>query len=178
MLGDRLRELRQHHGLSLRQLAAAADVSPALLSQIENGATNPSLTTLRKLAGVFDESIASLFTEPDAPAVHVSRPGRRNRLSAPAGQVSYERHTPGRGELEVLEALMQPGEASSIEPRGHPSTECALVIDGTVTAEVDGARYEVVAGESITFDSRLPHRYVNDTDRTVRLVIAVTPPTP
>lgn len=178
MLGDRLRDLRRHRGLSLRQLATAADVSPALLSQIENGSTDPSLTTLRKLADVFDESIAGLFTEPDAPEVHVSRPGTRNRLTAPAGQVSYERHTPGRGDLEVLEALMAPGEASSPEPRGHPSTECALALEGTVTAEIDGTKYDIVGGESVTFDSRLPHRYVNLTDRPARLLIAVTPPTP
>ncbi|NDL56722.1 cupin domain-containing protein [Phytoactinopolyspora sp. XMNu-373] len=178
MLGDRLRDLRRRNDLSLRQLAAAASVSPALLSQIEKGTTDPSLATLRKLAEVFDESIASLFAEPDAPEVHVSRPGRRARLSAPAGEVAYERHTPGRGDLEVLEALIAPGEASSAEPRGHPSTECALVFEGTVTAEVGGMSYEITRGESITFDSRLPHRYLNDTNQPARLIIAVTPPTP
>lgn len=83
MLGDRLRDLRQQHSLTLRQLATAAEVSPALLSQIENGATDPSLATLRKLAQVFDTSIAELFSEPEAPAVHLSRAGTRSRLTAP-----------------------------------------------------------------------------------------------
>lgn len=178
MLGDRLRELRQRHDLSLRGLAAAAGVSPALLSQIEKGTTDPSLATLRKLAEVFDESVATLFADPDAPEVHVSRPGQRRWLTAPAGRVAYERHTPGRGDLEVLEARIAPGEASSAEPRGHDSTECALVFEGTVTAEVGGVTYAVGAGESITFDSKLPHRYLNETDQPARMIIAVTPPTP
>lgn len=178
MIGDRLRGLRQQQGLTLRQLASAAGLSPALLSQIENGATDPSLATLRKLAKVFDASIATLFTEPDAPPVHVSRPGGRSRLAAPQGEISYERLTPGRGDLEVLQADLAPGDTSSTEPWAHPSTECTLVLTGVVTAEIGGERYELSAGEAVTFDSRLPHRYRNDSDQPARIVIAVTPPTP
>ncbi|MFG1780051.1 helix-turn-helix domain-containing protein [Micromonospora sp. NPDC049051] len=178
MLGDQLRDLRQQHSLTLRQLAAAADVSPALLSQIENGATDPSLATLRKLARVFDTSIAALFSEPDAPPVHISRPGSRSRLAAPPGQIAYDRLTPGRGDLEVLEALLAPGDASSTEPWAHPSTECAIAVTGAVVAEIGGEKYELRTGEAITFDSRLPHLYRNASDEPARLIIAVTPPTP
>ncbi|MFE9914144.1 helix-turn-helix domain-containing protein [Micromonospora sp. NPDC005553] len=178
MLGDRLRDLRQQHSLTLRQLATAADVSPALLSQIENGATDPSLSTLRKLAQVFDTSIAELFSEPEAPPVHVSRVGARTRLAAPPGQITYERLTPGRGDLEVLQAHLAPGDASSAEPWAHPSTECAIVITGAVVAEIGGESYALTAGESVTFDSRLAHLYRNASDQRAHLIIAVTPPTP
>ncbi len=178
MLGDRLRDLRQQHSLTLRQLATAADVSPGLLSQIENGATDPSLSTLRKLAQVFDTSIAELFSEPEAPPVHISRVGARTRLAAPPGQITYERLTPGRGDLEVLQAHLAPGDASSAEPWAHPSTECAIVITGEVVAEIGGDSYTLSAGESVTFDSRLAHLYRNASDQRAHLIIAVTPPTP
>ncbi|MDT7695129.1 MAG: hypothetical protein QOI75_4496, partial [Pseudonocardiales bacterium] len=52
MIGDQLRLLRSRRGLSLRALAAEAGVSATLLSQIERGVTEPSLATLRRLAGV------------------------------------------------------------------------------------------------------------------------------
>ncbi|MGC5031314.1 cupin domain-containing protein [Micromonospora sp. DT229] len=178
MLGDRLRDLRQQHSLTLRQLATAAEVSPALLSQIENGATDPSLATLRKLAQVFDTSIAELFSEPEAPAVHLSRAGTRSRLTAPPGQITYERLTPGRGDLEVLQAYLAPGDASSAEPWAHPSTECAIVIAGEVVAEIGGEKHLLAAGEAVTFDSRLAHLYRNASDEPAHLIIAVTPPNP
>src|SRR5689334_16588035 len=130
VLGERLRELRQSKGLTLKQLADRADVSTGLLSQIENGTTDPSLATLRKLSEVFEAEIASLFAEPNAPLVHVSRPGERKRISAPRGAIAYERLTPGRGDLEVLHAELAPGDTSSSEPRGHDSTECVLVLTG------------------------------------------------
>lgn len=178
MLGERLRELRLSHKLTLRELARQAEVSPALLSQLENGVTEPSLSTLRKLATVFESEIATLFSEPNAPMVHVSRPGERMMLTAPQGQISYERLTPGRGDLEVLSATMAPGSVSAAEARGHESTECLVVLEGQVVVEIDGERMVLVREESVTFDSRLPHRFCNESTEQARYLLAVTPPTP
>jgi transcriptional regulator with XRE-family HTH domain len=178
MLGDRLRELRLLHGMTLRELASAAQVSPGLLSQLENGVTDPSLATLRRLATVFKAEVATLFSEPNAPQVHLSRPGERTRLSAPQGQISYERLTPGRGELEVLSATMAPGDVSAAEPRGHESTECIVVLEGEVAVEVAGQRHVLLARDALTFNSRLPHRFCNETTEPAAYLLAVTPPVP
>ncbi len=94
--------------------------------------------------------------------MHVSRPGERMHLTAPQGEISYERLTPGRGDLEVLSATMAPGSVSAAAARGHESTECLVVLEGEVVAEIDGERMVLVKGESVTFDSRLPHRFCNE----------------
>src|SRR5690606_38570882 len=124
MMGDRLRELRHLRGLTLRDVARETGLSAALLSQVETGRTTPSVATLRKLASVFDADVAALFHDPEAPGVHVSRPGERFRMVAPAGLITYERLTPGRGEVEVLRADLAPGDVSSDAPWAHASTEC------------------------------------------------------
>jgi transcriptional regulator with XRE-family HTH domain len=128
VLGEGLRELRLRQGMTLRELATEAQVSPALLSQLENGITDPSLSTLRKPAAVFKTEVSALFNEPNAPMVHLSRPGQRMRLTAPLGEITYERLTPGRRDLEVLMATMESGDVSSPERRGHESTECIVVL--------------------------------------------------
>ncbi len=178
MLGDRLRELRLRHGLTLRGLAAAAEVSPGLLSQLENGVTDPSLATLRKLATVFQAEVATLFSEPNAPLVHLSRPGERPYLTAPQGQISYERITPGRGDLEVLRAVMEPGDVSAPVRRGHESTECVVVLQGAVVVEIAEDRHQLVADDALTFDSRLAHRYCNESEDRAVFLVAITPPVP
>lgn len=178
MLGERLRELRLRHQMTLRELAIEAEVSPALLSQLENGVTDPSLSTLRKLATVFQAEVATLFTEPNAPMVHLSRPGTRMYLTAPLGEISYERLTPGRGDLEVLYARMKPGDVSSSERRGHESTECIVVLEGEVVVEIADERHTLVTGEALTFDSRLPHRFCNESLEPSVYLLAVTPPVP
>lgn len=60
-IGARLREARQQQQLSLRDLAARADVSPSLLSQIENGRSNPSVMTLHNIATALDVPITFFF---------------------------------------------------------------------------------------------------------------------
>ena len=59
-LGGRIRELRDRHDISLREFARKlGDVSPAHISDIENGRRNPSEDLLQKMAQVlgvaFDE---------------------------------------------------------------------------------------------------------------------------
>ncbi|MEJ3658072.1 XRE family transcriptional regulator [Actinomycetes bacterium KLBMP 9759] len=178
MIGDQLRELRNARGMSLRALAAEAGVSATLLSQVERGVTEPSLGTLRRLAAVFGESVASLFEDRAAPSVWLSRPGERSVLRGPRGRIGYERLTPGNGQMEVLRGVLEPGEAISSEPWSHPSLECAFVVTGTLTVELDGVARTVAAGEALTFDSRLPHRYLNAGGTAVEFLISVAPPTP
>ena len=178
MIGERLKELRTARGLSLRDLAAQACVSATLLSQIERSVTDPSLETMRRLAGVFGESVSSLFMAAAPPSVWISRPGKRSLLTAPKGQVGYERLTAGNGQLEVLRAVLQPGQVSADEPRGHESTECVYVVAGTLVAQIAGVDYPVLAGESISFDSRLPHRYLNQSQAATEIILSVTPPNP
>ncbi|GAA1314508.1 helix-turn-helix domain-containing protein [Pseudonocardia xinjiangensis] len=178
MIGDQLRELRTRRGLSLRALAADAGVSATLLSQIERGVTEPSLATLRRLANVFGESMATLFEDGAAPSVWISRPGERSTLRGPRGQIGYERLTPGNGQMEVLRGVLEPGEAISSEPWSHVALECAFVLAGTLTVELDGKPNAVHAGEAITFDSRLAHRYLNCGAERAEFLLSVAPPTP
>lgn len=180
MLGDQLRRLRRDSGMTLRELAEKSGLSTGMLSQIENGSADPSLSSLRKLATVFDAEISSLFSDPDAAvdSVHVSVPAQRMRLMTPGGEFAYERLTPGRGDLEMLRAVIPPGEATSPQSWGHPSTECVYVISGELLVEAGGSEYTIRENESITFDSRLPHRYRNPSQHETIIVLAVTPPTP
>lgn len=178
VLGERLKSLRAAKGLTLRQLSDLSGLSVSMLSQIESGSADPSLGSLRKLAQVFEASIATLFSDPDAPNVSISRPGARHRLSGADAEFVYERLTPGRGDLEVLTADIPPGAASSAQTWGHPSTECAYVISGELTVEIAGQLHVIAGGESITFDSRQPHRYINASDAMTSIVVSVTPPSP
>lgn len=178
MVGERLRELRTARGLSLRSLAEETGLSATLLSQIERGVTEPSLKSLRRLAEVFGQSVSDLFDSDEPIAAHISRPGERSRISSPHGYIQYERLTPGNGQLEVLRGVLAAGERSSDEAWAHAAVECLYVTAGTLIAEVGGQRLEVLVGEALSFDSRQPHRYLNETDRPVEFILAVTPPTP
>lgn len=60
-IGSKLRTERRKQKLSLRELASLADVSPSLLSQIENGRANPSVMTLHNVASALSVPITFFF---------------------------------------------------------------------------------------------------------------------
>ncbi len=61
IIGEKLRTARQASGLTLRELGEKADVSPSLISQIENGKSNPSVMTLHHIAGALNMPVTDLF---------------------------------------------------------------------------------------------------------------------
>src|SRR5262245_9499456 len=64
-LGERLRSERTARGLSLRELARRAGVSPSLLSQIETAKIFPSVGTLYAIVRELGVSIDEIFVLDD-----------------------------------------------------------------------------------------------------------------
>ncbi|MGN0817601.1 MAG: helix-turn-helix domain-containing protein [Candidatus Coproplasma sp.] len=57
----KLKELRNNHKLTLKQLSAAVGLSPQVLSRYELGQTQPDFTTLIKLADFFGVTVDYLL---------------------------------------------------------------------------------------------------------------------
>ena len=64
-VGALVLQLRREAGYSLGTLATAAGLSPGLLSQIERGQGNPSLTTLIKLSQALKVPVGRFFDTKD-----------------------------------------------------------------------------------------------------------------
>ena len=160
-VGLRLKQLRTEHGLSIAELARQVGVTSGMISQIENHQADPSLTTLRRIAQVLEVPVFYFFishhTEPE---VRSSRD--RYLLDSHDHGVRYEFISePSESTLEFTTIEAKPGFSSGEKQDSHPGTECALVMQGRMVLEIDGRFYELKKGDSITFDSLRPHRWVN-----------------
>lgn len=175
-LGPRIRALRQDRSLSVRQLAAEVGVSAATISQVERDINDPSLNTLRRIARALDTPIFDLFTVPGANTPRVIRRDERILAHAAHGEIEYWRISPPGSKVEVLEGVLAPGTASSEEAWAHPAEECAVVLTGALLLEVGDEVHELTVGDSASFDSRFPHRYVNPGTHTAQFIVSVTPP--
>ena len=60
-LAANVRQLRQDAGLSQQELAEAAEIRQALISEIERGEANPTLESLVKLAEALKVDLSRLF---------------------------------------------------------------------------------------------------------------------
>ena len=73
-VGERLREMRQRRGVSVRSLARELGVSASLVSQIETGKSQPSVSTLYAMTTALGISVEDVFTAP--PTAGESSAGR------------------------------------------------------------------------------------------------------
>ena len=64
-IGEKLRAARLRQRLSLRELAEMAEVSPSLLSKVENGKANPSVRSLYSIADALSLPVNYFFPEAD-----------------------------------------------------------------------------------------------------------------
>src|SRR3712207_8471668 len=66
-LASRLRQARLRAGITVRELARQLGVSASFVSQLENGKSQPSVSTLYALAQCLGESLDHLFLDQDPP---------------------------------------------------------------------------------------------------------------
>lgn len=64
----RLRELRERHGLSQRQVAKSLNVSPGAVARWESGDNKPTMDNLLALAALLDCSTDILLSRDSSPA--------------------------------------------------------------------------------------------------------------
>jgi transcriptional regulator with XRE-family HTH domain len=174
-VGPRLRQLREHKGLSARQVAGLAGLTPAYLSRLENGRISPTVATLARLVAAMGETMATLFQEPPGPQEAVVRRGERHLMRSRG--VLDSQVTPGWAKrLEILESLVEAGEGSSDRLHTHAGEEeCVLVLEGQLDLYLGEERHHLDTGDSATFDCRTPHRWRNPSGRPSRVLWVITP---
>ena len=192
-LGPRLREVRSGRGLSVRELARRVGCSASLISQIERGVSVPSVGVLYALATELGSSLDYLLFGSGAapapavtvvaaatavaapPAAVVQRGGDRKIIDLASG-VRWERLTPqSEAMTDFLEVIYSPGGHSTDErrPLRHDGREYALILSGTLTANIGFESYDLEPGDSIAFDAATPHEYLNKTGEVVRAISVV-----
>lgn len=62
-LGERLREIRKAHNLTLKDLSQKANLSVPYLSNIELGKVTPSIDMLQKIASVYGMTVKNILTD-------------------------------------------------------------------------------------------------------------------
>src|SRR5690606_10331650 len=87
-LGRRLREEREKRGVSVRGLARDVGVSASMVSQIETGKSQPSVSTLYAITTVLGVTVEELFTprlelSPEAAAPDQVSPAARATADPP-----------------------------------------------------------------------------------------------
>lgn len=197
-IGARLSVLRTERGMKIAELAREIGVSTSLISQIEKGTSKPSVATLFALSQALEVPVDAFFTDRPAsstppatddeerasradpisagghhPDRYLLRKGNRPRVQIEGGVV-WERLTPQPlDSLEFLELIYEPGAQSNGNLYRHPGYEMVVVTEGRLQIIVAFDTYDLKEGDSISFPSSMPHRYVNPYDSKAKAITVI-----
>jgi transcriptional regulator with XRE-family HTH domain len=174
-VGQRLRDLRQARGLSLKAAAAATGLSIGYLSQVERGLSSPSLRVLTQMADLLGVGIAALFGGPEGAEADgiVTRAGERAALTLWRAGITKQLLTQGDGTLSLFLMQLAPSAGTGDEALVHDGEEAGLVMEGTLVLTVEETTAELGPGDSFRFASRRPHRYRNPSPERPAVVLWV-----
>jgi len=177
-IGTILRVFRQKIHKNQGEVARRAGISTSMLSQIERGAVSPSIDTLVAVCVALEMDVADLFRRisPDAP-VRVHHRGKR--LSTQTRGVRFEQlATSGDAghPAEMLLLEIAPGKEAGISGNGHEGVEMGYVLEGNAALMVQGQEFEIGPGDSVSYNSHLPHKLMNKSTRIFRAVWNALPP--
>ncbi len=177
MIGEKIRSTREGRGVSARALADLAEVSASLISQIENGKVDPSLSTLRKIAIALDVPLFSLvLTEGEGPT-RIIRKNERRPIVFPNAGLKYDIiHSDANKKMAIMIGTLSPDGATSETLLNHPGEECLVILHGTMRVELGDEEIELNEGDSLYFDSSVPHRLCNRESRPCGFYLIITPP--
>jgi transcriptional regulator with XRE-family HTH domain len=158
VIGARVRDARKVAGLTLSELAKAADISTALLSRIETGQISPSLNTLQMLSAAINIPLSALLASfeesrgcsyvKDNQGVTISRRGTR----AGHQYVMLGQPLPGPIAVEPYLIVLD----TSAEPYTrfrHAGIEYLYMLTGEVDYLHGDRSYPLAPGDSLMFDS-------------------------
>lgn len=175
-VGDRLRELRQQKRLSIRALAGQSGLAINTLSMIENGKTSPSVSTLQILANTLDVPVAAFFEHPPVvkKVVH-TRSQHRPTVMVNTIRLEHLGKDLSGETVQPFVVTLQPGSGSGQDLIVHTGHEFAYCLSGQTLYLIDGKSYLLEAGDSVVFESHLPHRWENTGSVPAQVILVLIP---
>jgi transcriptional regulator with XRE-family HTH domain len=178
-VGRALSALRAERGLSLRTLAERSGLAVNTLSLIQNGKTSPSVATLQQLAAALEVPITAFF-EAGSRQCRISYVKANQRIAATFSHGTLEDLGGGLHDRspEPFVVTMLPGAHSGAQAIVHTGHEFVYCLEGRITYAVDEEAYDLDPGDSLLFESHLPHRWQNPGTVSARTLLVLCPMDP
>jgi transcriptional regulator with XRE-family HTH domain len=160
-LGKTIKRLRSAYKYSLGDLSEQSGVAKSIISQIEKNETNPTLSTLYKLARALNAPIEDMLKGDDSPAlIEKAGPSATPLLVSDDGKCRL-RITGWIRTIELVQWYYFEGEPGGVlesDPHPRGSVENLTLLSGQVEITSGGEQFTLGAGETARYRADMQHR--------------------
>ncbi|MDR1519009.1 MAG: XRE family transcriptional regulator [Planctomycetota bacterium] len=189
VVGQRIKGIRESRQMTVEDLAAAIpgtkNANVKLIESLERGDLVPSLTPLLQIARALGVRLGSFLDDQTGQAIVLTSAGAMNAVSRFTGSNLGE----GKAELNfhslaanktdrhmepfLIEVGVHDGQPALST---HEGEEFIYVIDGEIEISYGKDKYLVAAGDSIYYDSIVPHHLHAAGGRAAKIIAVVYAP--
>jgi transcriptional regulator with XRE-family HTH domain/predicted Fe-Mo cluster-binding NifX family protein/mannose-6-phosphate isomerase-like protein (cupin superfamily) len=176
IVGRNLRELRSKNRLSLRALAELSGLNINTLSLIENGKSSPSVSTLQRLAQALEVPIAHFFETSLSPKQIIFTPANgRPAISVGGNLIENLGKDLSGNRVQPFIITLGPGMGSGERTIIHAGYEFVYCISGSMQYWIEETEYILNPGDSLIFESQLPHSWMNNNSAKTQIILTIYP---
>ena len=106
----------------------------------------------------------------------VIKKGQRKTLVLPASGVSFQLLSPSESRKIEFLLIEIEGEDSNYELVSYAGEKCGYVLEGALEIQLGDNSYNLEVGDSIYFQSTIPHRFKSANGKKTVSIWAITPP--
>jgi transcriptional regulator with XRE-family HTH domain len=181
-LGEKIRDLRLKRQRTLRQVAEMTGLSVPLLSQVENSAVSPPVATLLKISKALQVGIGYFFREEESKErAVVVRKDERKKTFRPIhtrqsdGGYTYEAlaYTKNSKHMEPFLVEFEPKKKEAVSFLSHQGEEFIFLFRGRLAFYYDQQEIILEPGDSLYFESEVPHGFRGLGGRKAQAVVVV-----
>ncbi len=181
-IGSQVRSLRNQRGLTLQELSDLTGLSKPNLSQIENNIVTPPISTLLKISSALGVQIGTFFQKDNQHTnmVVVRKEDRYGIAKGPhISHIGYQyeplAYPMTDKNMEPFIVHMEQRQPDDIVFNNHKGEEFLLVLDGDLEFRYGDRPVILKEGDSLYFDSSIPHGYRGISGTVKTLVVIYRP---
>lgn len=172
-IGKRIRRFRKEKNLTIREFSEISGVSTALVSQLERGIGNPSLSVLKLICGTLGIPLSALFNEEIDNASLIRRRAEHERIHNPNERNAvYFNLTPGplKSNVELLMMVLGPGRETNRDFSQHFEEEIAFLLEGEAYLVFEDEEFLLQPGDAARILPSRRHKLRNAGEKRVRVL--------
>lgn len=175
-IGEKLKQVRNAKGMTLKELGDIAGLSAGYLSQLERGKSSIGMSQLGKLANCLGVDVRYFISEEFQSENPVMKSYENVVLYIENERSFQYRITNDLHSKDLLPRIdvLLPG-FSTEAAHTHGGEEFIYVLEGVMTVGIDGKVYELYPGDTAHYSATTVHSWSNNTSKPVRVLLVTTP---
>ncbi|MEA4987446.1 MAG: XRE family transcriptional regulator [Anaerovorax sp.] len=170
-IGNNIKQIRKSRGLTIEDLALQSGVSKSMISEIERGMRNSSITVLWNIANTLKIPLNYLLKSNNSETATIYKKSEISTMEGNGFLFQSLMNFDEDKKFEIYLTEYHPNTQTEASTHYTGVEEYALIITGSLCLNINDIKYEAGEGDVIHFSGDKLHYYSNETNSPTKAFI-------